>query len=95
MNGALDHLTPPRYGARVARTLPNAKQLALPQRGHDDTDPCVSSIIEAFVLTGRSTGLDTRCAGVSPAGGAPSRRGGTPRNPPPGRRRYIIRRPRR
>lgn len=62
MNGALDHLTPPRYGAHVARTLPNAKQLVLPKRGHNDVDPCVASIIEAFFLTGK---FDTSCLNAS------------------------------
>ena len=61
MNGALDHLTPPRYGARVARSLTNARQLVLPKRGHNDTDPCVNSIIEAFMLAGTNASLDTSC----------------------------------
>jgi pimeloyl-ACP methyl ester carboxylesterase len=61
MNGALDHLTPPRYAERVARSLPQALQLVLPQRGHNDTDPCVNGMIEAFMIAGSLAGLDTSC----------------------------------
>jgi pimeloyl-ACP methyl ester carboxylesterase len=61
LNGALDHVTPPRYGERVARTLANARHFVLPNRGHDDTDPCVCGLIENFVIAGRLDGLDTSC----------------------------------
>jgi pimeloyl-ACP methyl ester carboxylesterase len=61
MNGALDHLTPPRYGERVARSLAHTRQLVLPNRGHNDTDPCVNGMIEAFMIAGGLAGLDTSC----------------------------------
>ena len=61
LNGALDNLTPPRYGERVAQTLANARHLVLPQRGHNDTDSCVNGIIEAFMIAGNLTRLDTSC----------------------------------
>ncbi len=61
LNGALDFLTPPRYGERVARSLTNARRLVLPNRGHDDTDPCVSDLIQAFVTSGGLEDLDTSC----------------------------------
>jgi len=59
--GALDHVTPPRFGERVARSLTNARPLVLPNRGHNDTDPCVSGMIQAFVTAGGLAGLDTSC----------------------------------
>jgi pimeloyl-ACP methyl ester carboxylesterase len=61
LTGALDHATPPRYGERVARSLPNGRHLLLPNRGHNDMDPCVSEIIEAFVTAGGVEGLNTSC----------------------------------
>jgi pimeloyl-ACP methyl ester carboxylesterase len=61
LNGALDHVTPPRYGERVAQTLANARLFVLPNRGHNDTDPCVCGMIENFIIAGRLEGLDTSC----------------------------------
>lgn len=61
LSGALDHVTPPRYGEAVARSLPNSRHLVLPTRGHNDTDPCVSGIVQAFVAAGRLEGLDAGC----------------------------------
>ena len=61
LNGALDHVTPPRYGERVAQTLANARRFVLPNRGHNDTDPCVCGMIENFIVAGRLEGLDTSC----------------------------------
>ena len=61
LTGALDHATPPPYGERVARSLANARHLVMPGRGHNDTDPCVSEIIQAFVTAGRLEGLDASC----------------------------------
>ncbi|HEV2719456.1 MAG TPA: alpha/beta hydrolase [Thermoanaerobaculia bacterium] len=61
MNGALDHLTPPSYGKHVAQTLPNARHVVLPERGHNDVDPCVNAIIEHFIAAGNSSDLDTSC----------------------------------
>lgn len=61
LNGALDHVAPPRYGERVARSFRNPRRLVLPARGHNDTDPCVAKIITAFVTAGRSQHLDRSC----------------------------------
>jgi pimeloyl-ACP methyl ester carboxylesterase len=61
LSGALDHVAPPRYGERVARSLPNARRLVLPNRGHNDTDPCVEGLIQAFVAAAGTQGLDTGC----------------------------------
>ncbi len=61
MTGALDHATPPRYGELVARSLAGSRHLVLPSRAHNDTDPCVSGMVQAFVTAGSSQGLDTSC----------------------------------
>lgn len=61
MNGSLDHVTPPRYGEHVAQSLSNSKHLILPNRGHNDTDPCVAGIVTGFITAGNLNGLDTSC----------------------------------
>jgi len=61
LSGALDHIAPPRNGERVARSLANARPLVLPNRGHNDTDPCVAGIVQAFVAAGRAQGVDASC----------------------------------
>jgi pimeloyl-ACP methyl ester carboxylesterase len=61
LNGSLDDVTPPRYGERVAQSLSNSRHLVLPNRGHNDTDPCVCGIIENFIAAGRIEGLDSSC----------------------------------
>jgi len=61
MTGALDHVTPPRYGERVAQSLAHARHLVLPHRGHNDTDECVNGMIEAFMTAGSLAGLGTSC----------------------------------
>jgi pimeloyl-ACP methyl ester carboxylesterase len=66
MNGALDHVTPPRYGERVMRTLTNARRLVLPLRGHNDTDACVASIVTAFVEAGEAQKVDASCLDQTP-----------------------------
>ena len=36
----------------MAQSLSNARRLVLPQRGHNDTDPCVNGMIESFMIAG-------------------------------------------
>ncbi|MBI3449919.1 MAG: alpha/beta fold hydrolase [Acidobacteria bacterium] len=61
LTGALDLATPPRYGERAARSFTNSRHLVLPNRSHNDTDPCVAQMEQAFVTAGRVEGLDTSC----------------------------------
>ena len=61
MSGSLDHVTPPRYGEHVAQSLSTSKHLILPNRGHNDTDPCVAGIVQSFVSAGNLKGLDSSC----------------------------------
>jgi hypothetical protein len=46
---------------KVARSLTNGRHLVLLNRGHNDTDPCVSEIIQAFVTTANLESLNTSC----------------------------------
>jgi pimeloyl-ACP methyl ester carboxylesterase len=61
LNGTLDHVAPPRYGEKVTRSFSNARQIVLPVRGHNDTDPCVAKVITDFITAGSSEKLDTSC----------------------------------
>jgi hypothetical protein len=61
LTGALDDVTPPRYGEKAARSFTNAHTLVLPNRSHNDIDPCVSGIITDFVNAGSAKNLDSSC----------------------------------
>ncbi|HYL05282.1 MAG TPA: alpha/beta fold hydrolase [Thermoanaerobaculia bacterium] len=61
LTGALDLAPPPSYGERAARSFTNERHLVLPNRSHNDTDPCVADMEQAFVTAGRLEGLDTSC----------------------------------
>jgi pimeloyl-ACP methyl ester carboxylesterase/antitoxin (DNA-binding transcriptional repressor) of toxin-antitoxin stability system len=64
-SGALDPVTPPAHGDRVAKTLPHSKHLVVPDGGHSfdglEGLDCVSNLRAEFVERGSAEGLDTRC----------------------------------
>lgn len=66
MTGALDAVTPPRYGEHVAKSLPHARLLVLPGRGHNDADDCVLQIDTDFITAGGARGVDTSCLAKTP-----------------------------
>jgi pimeloyl-ACP methyl ester carboxylesterase len=61
LTGSEDYITPPHYAERVAAGLPNASVRVVPQRGHDDVDPCVAALIENFLIQGWDTDPDLAC----------------------------------
>jgi pimeloyl-ACP methyl ester carboxylesterase len=61
VTGSEDYITPPAYAERIASYLPNASVRVVPQRGHDDIDPCVTGLIENFLIQGRDTEPDLGC----------------------------------
>jgi pimeloyl-ACP methyl ester carboxylesterase len=61
MSGDLDPITPPRYGDLVARSLGNARHVVLPNRSHNDVDPCITSLVEQFLIAGSAERVDTSC----------------------------------
>jgi len=63
--GALDHTTPVRYAEHIAQGLTRSRLIVLPSRGHNDVDPCVTGLIEGFVISGRIDGVDASCAANS------------------------------
>ena len=61
LTGSEDYITPPSFTERIAGSLPNASVRIVPQRGHDDVDPCVAALIENFLIQGRDTDPDLAC----------------------------------
>jgi len=61
VTGSEDYITPPGYAEWVAGHLPNGSVRVVPQRGHDDIDPCVAGLIENFLIQGRDTEPDLGC----------------------------------
>ena len=61
VTGSEDYVTPPAYAERIASHLPNASVRVVPQRGHDDIDPCVAGLIENFLIQGSDTEPDLAC----------------------------------
>jgi pimeloyl-ACP methyl ester carboxylesterase len=61
VTGSEDYITPPEYAEWVAGHLPNSSVRVVPQRGHDDVDPCVAGLIENFLIQGRDTEPDLGC----------------------------------
>lgn len=62
ISGDLDPITPPRYGALVAGGLAKGRHVVVPNRSHNDVDPCITSLFERFLIAGGDVGLDTSCA---------------------------------
>jgi len=64
ISGDLDPITPPRYAESVIRGFPSGRHVVVPNRSHNDVDPCITSLFESFLIAGSSTGLDTSCASL-------------------------------
>jgi pimeloyl-ACP methyl ester carboxylesterase len=81
VTGALDPVTPPRWGEETARHLPNSLHLVVPG-GHGPASPCLDGIVRQFVASASVRGLDTGCLATLalPAFALPvaSERNGTP-----------------
>ncbi|MGZ5040054.1 MAG: alpha/beta hydrolase [Usitatibacter sp.] len=62
LSGGIDPATPPRHGAQVAETLPNARHFVAPFLGHGvSLHGCAPRLIESFVRSGSAQGLDGKC----------------------------------
>lgn len=63
LSGAMDPVTPPRWGDLVKRRLKNAEHLVVPGGHHIVTaEGCVSQLITAFIVQGNARAMDTSCA---------------------------------
>jgi pimeloyl-ACP methyl ester carboxylesterase len=62
LSGGIDPATPPRHGAMVARTLPNARHLVAPHLGHGvSLHGCAPRLIESFIRKGSAREIDGSC----------------------------------
>jgi pimeloyl-ACP methyl ester carboxylesterase len=62
LSGGIDPATPPRHGAMVASTLPNARHFVAPQLGHGvSLHGCAPRLIESFIRKGSARELDGKC----------------------------------
>jgi len=78
ISGDLDPITPPRYAESVIRGFAIGRHIVVPNRSHNDVDPCITSLFESFLIAGSTTGLDTSCVALphplrfaTSAGGGP------------------------
>ena len=87
LSGGIDPATPPRHGAAVASTLPNARHFVAPQLGHGvSLHGCAPRLIDTFIRKGTARELDGSCLeriprplfvlplGLSPLGGGAGER---------------------
>jgi len=64
ISGDLDPITPPRYGESVVRGFKNGLHIVVPNRSHNDVDPCITGLFESFLIAGSAAGLDTGCVAL-------------------------------
>jgi pimeloyl-ACP methyl ester carboxylesterase len=64
ISGGLDPVTPERWAAEAAKTLPNSLNVVVPKAGHSFNlmKGCVDQIITKFVQNGSGKGINTSCA---------------------------------
>ena len=65
VSGERDPVTPARWGEEVARTLPNAVHVVVPDGGHGFEGmrgaDCIDKLFDELVERGTARGLDTSC----------------------------------
>jgi pimeloyl-ACP methyl ester carboxylesterase len=62
LSGGIDPATPPRHGALVASTLPNARHFVAPQIGHGvSLHGCAPRLIETFIRKASAKEIDGAC----------------------------------
>jgi pimeloyl-ACP methyl ester carboxylesterase len=61
VSGDLDPITPPRYADAVTREFRNGLHIVVPNRSHNDVDPCITSLFEQFLIAGNAVALDRSC----------------------------------
>ncbi|MEA2666553.1 MAG: hypothetical protein QOI11_3497 [Candidatus Eremiobacteraeota bacterium] len=62
ISGADDPATPPALGARLLPYLPNARQIVVPNGGHNNGGPCLERLRVAFLDDPRPRALQASCA---------------------------------
>ena len=62
LSGAVDPITPPRWGERMAEALPNALHLTAPFTGHNVAPyGCAPKLLKQFIEQGTYEGIDGTC----------------------------------
>jgi hypothetical protein len=64
ISGDLDPITPPFYAESVVLGLENGLHIVVPNRSHNDVDPCITGLFEQFLIAGSAAGLDTSCVAL-------------------------------
>ncbi|HUQ81805.1 MAG TPA: alpha/beta hydrolase [Gemmatimonadaceae bacterium] len=73
LTGDLDPITPPAYADHVATWFERVRVVRLPNRSHSDTDPCVTRLIERFIIAADATVTEACLSSVPPIGFQTSR----------------------
>jgi pimeloyl-ACP methyl ester carboxylesterase len=63
MSGNLDPVTPPAFGERVAKQLPNSLHVIFSNASHGGAGWCGRNLMVEFIEKGSVRGLDTACVG--------------------------------
>jgi pimeloyl-ACP methyl ester carboxylesterase len=61
LSGEVDGATPPWFAEDALKHLPNGRQVKIRYMGHEFNNACVWGLLDEFMRTGSSAGLDTRC----------------------------------
>lgn len=62
ISGQRDPVAPPVWGEQVLRHLPHGRHVVIAEGYHGLPPPCVTRLMNDFVLRGTADGLDTSCA---------------------------------
>lgn len=66
ISGERDPVTPPEFGERVAKKLPNSLHVVVPHGSHGGAGDCTDNLIRAFIDRGSVQGLDASCVKQAP-----------------------------
>ncbi|MEO6263668.1 MAG: alpha/beta hydrolase [Luteimonas sp.] len=67
MSGEYDPVTPPRYSAEVAKTLPNGRHFVLRGQGHNVIGAgCMPKLFAQFIDNADAKSLEAKCLGTLP-----------------------------
>jgi pimeloyl-ACP methyl ester carboxylesterase len=61
LSGYRDSVTPPSFGDRVAKNLPNSLHVIFPEASHGVQNACGRDLMTTFIERGTVKGLDTSC----------------------------------